>query len=552
MEEKACEPDHEAHLSLDDLADITRRAQSNDIQPCYDAIPSLIMMVKEPDFDHPARLLRALECTRALCAHNPLMYTLKNFGAIPHLTRLLDRIDNYERRWSPAVGGTASEHDPDPASLRDLADECLTSIFENTKRPSRSQFAFCAHPPMCRCGYCMLPHESERVCRFSRPSFPPECGQLGAGGDQLVLCHLSKASAPDCRLFFDPRTYRFSRMPLTQPGEMPQEGASSSRLDISIYDPPTRSEIVGGEIASALWPSEIVLSRMLWDGGAGLLEGCTVLELGAGHGLAGITCASLGATRVCMTDFNFASLQHLRWNIDRNLHDPCPITTIPSGARPQPASDQTPAGVGRKTEVPTATADDDKGDEEGGHRRRVVEKISAICTCPTVGELAERSNEGHLTLQRLGAQSTPAVVTASFLDWANPPEEEEQQRPTEGMAPPAGNNDCGDPVDPLLKSRADIVVACDCIYERAHAALLMNVFKRYVKKDGLIICMGALSEHRYGMEEFDALLRSPDCPFVWTSFVLPGWLFNHESITGDVRAMRHGVWFLKFKPARFQ
>jgi len=62
--------------------------------------------------------------------------------------------------------------------------------------------------------------------------------------------------------------------------------------------------------------------------------------------------------------------------------------------------------------------------------------------------------------------------------------------------------------------------------------------------------MGALSEHRYGVDEFEAMLASEACPFDARRYVLPQWLFEHEAITGDVRAMRHAVWFLRRKGAR--
>lgn len=51
----------------------------------------------------------------------------------------------------------------------------------------------------------------------------------------------------------------------------------------------------------------------------------TVLELGAGCGLVGVACGILGATRVVMTDLQYA-LPLMRENVERNANDTqCPI-----------------------------------------------------------------------------------------------------------------------------------------------------------------------------------------------------------------------------------
>lgn len=132
-----------------------------------------------------------------------------------------------------------------------------------------------------------------RMCLCTNHFFPPGICSFTSANDcappaslvYLTTLPPSSASGPEAlpALYFNPAAYRFTLSPPLENSAVLQ-GSVSEALDISLFEPPTRSEIVGGEIASALWPSEVVLSRMLWESGSGghLLRGCTVLELGAG------------------------------------------------------------------------------------------------------------------------------------------------------------------------------------------------------------------------------------------------------------------------------
>lgn len=65
-----------------------------------------------------------------------------------------------------------------------------------------------------------------------------------------------------------------------------------------------------------LWPTSIVLARFLCDHPA-LVRGKRVIELGAGTGCAGVTCAALGASQVVLTDMPEA-VPLLSDNVTRN------------------------------------------------------------------------------------------------------------------------------------------------------------------------------------------------------------------------------------------
>jgi hypothetical protein len=76
------------------------------------------------------------------------------------------------------------------------------------------------------------------------------------------------------------------------------------------------------DVGMVLWPAALVLARWLCRNAA-LLRGKSVLELGAGMGLAGLAAAHL-ARRVCLTDFNPLVLENLRANVELNLREAAP------------------------------------------------------------------------------------------------------------------------------------------------------------------------------------------------------------------------------------
>jgi len=111
---------------------------------------------------------------------------------------------------------------------------------------------------------------------------------------------------------------------------------------------------------------------------------------------------------------------------------------------------------------------------------REIERYTAVCECPTPAALIAASSSAALPIRRPPAPESAPVVTASFLDWAEPPREVgEGGSVGEGAGSEASDayNEEAD-VDPVLRGRADVVIACDCIYERLHATLIMNAFDR--------------------------------------------------------------------------
>lgn len=67
----------------------------------------------------------------------------------------------------------------------------------------------------------------------------------------------------------------------------------------------------------ALWAASIALAHEIASRPTEFRSGATVLELGAGTGLPGITAASLG-TRLVQTDNNFVALHLAKRNLDHN------------------------------------------------------------------------------------------------------------------------------------------------------------------------------------------------------------------------------------------
>jgi predicted nicotinamide N-methyase len=71
---------------------------------------------------------------------------------------------------------------------------------------------------------------------------------------------------------------------------------------------------------ASVWGSAVVLARWLSEH-KDELAGATVIELGAGCGIAGLAAASLGAAHVTLTDLNEATLTNLRHNVESNRND---------------------------------------------------------------------------------------------------------------------------------------------------------------------------------------------------------------------------------------
>lgn len=104
-----------------------------------------------------------------------------------------------------------------------------------------------------------------------------------------------------------------------------REGAPTIRVrELAILEPVVQSVL--GKTGAAhedktglsIWGTSIVLSRWLAEQSE-TLRGKTVLELGAGCGLGGLTTVILcGAKGVCMTDVNSKTLDNLRHNINLN------------------------------------------------------------------------------------------------------------------------------------------------------------------------------------------------------------------------------------------
>ena len=79
----------------------------------------------------------------------------------------------------------------------------------------------------------------------------------------------------------------------------------------------SRRAAFGAEIECKVWPASVLLARWLWQH-PWLVRGRSVLELGAGVGLAGLGAAKCGAARVALTDINRKALQQARENARLN------------------------------------------------------------------------------------------------------------------------------------------------------------------------------------------------------------------------------------------
>ena len=78
------------------------------------------------------------------------------------------------------------------------------------------------------------------------------------------------------------------------------------------------------DVGFVMWPSAVVLSRYLLANPS-LIEGRSVLELGAGCGLTGLLAGKLGPHSVTLTDFNRRVLDNLRYNAAVNGLENCNV-----------------------------------------------------------------------------------------------------------------------------------------------------------------------------------------------------------------------------------
>ena len=87
-------------------------------------------------------------------------------------------------------------------------------------------------------------------------------------------------------------------------------------------------------LGTLLWPAGHLLARFLARCAPDAVRERTVLELGSGTGLAGLTAAALGARHVLLTDAGSESvvLDNLRWNEEENRKRAvltAPVTVMP-------------------------------------------------------------------------------------------------------------------------------------------------------------------------------------------------------------------------------
>jgi predicted nicotinamide N-methyase len=128
-------------------------------------------------------------------------------------------------------------------------------------------------------------------------------------------------------------------------GQAPQCFEIRSDLMMSIRELPLS---LFADVGRCVWNASIVLSRYLASN-ADLCAGKDVLELGSGCGLAGLTCAHLGALSVCVSDHAPRLLENLRHNVALNQAGACAVSVAYLDLlhdRP-PLSSRSGAGAGR-------------------------------------------------------------------------------------------------------------------------------------------------------------------------------------------------------------
>ena len=84
----------------------------------------------------------------------------------------------------------------------------------------------------------------------------------------------------------------------------------------------------------SIWPSAYVLSRWLAASEFVSFDGKTVLELGSGCGLVGLTIAQLGAAEISLTDLSPRTLENLRHNVALNSAADSAATAAPGWRMP--------------------------------------------------------------------------------------------------------------------------------------------------------------------------------------------------------------------------
>ncbi|KAJ4456602.1 hypothetical protein PAPYR_8081 [Paratrimastix pyriformis] len=380
-----------------------------------------------------------LRCVLRLLCHVPVATEFKKLGLESRLLVII------------------ADH-ADSQSTVSLANEALIRL---EIAPARHLVRFCEHPVPCHCDYCELPSEDEPdnylnctlEVEMSTPFSEARCFPCG----DLCVC-------------LDTTNWAFATR-----GSQPK--GPGTQHCFSLCDPPPVDGIAGGSIASNLWPAEVVLSRLLCRSGLTDLRGVSVLELGAGHGLAGLLCKQLGASRVMLTDYNFNSIQHLKWNIAKfyGMHP----TTEPAALR---------------------------------------------CAFLDWGNLPPPSSFAPTDFAPIlpaRAAEPPAAMDLPRWETLPPPEEDKRYDA---------------PFDPLAVNQPDLIVASDVVYLPSHVPLLMQALKRYLRpRNGLAVIVLTRHLSRPGVDAFLEEIRSPAHGFDATILELPPHLMDHQLILENTK-----------------
>jgi predicted nicotinamide N-methyase len=206
-----------------------------------------------------------------------------------------------------------------------------------------------------------------------------------------------------------------------------------------------------------------------------LLHSATVVELGAGCGVAGIVAAHCtSASSVLLTDLHAGTLQNARHNVALNAH----LLSDSSGSA---SSDGAAVQQGLSTlslkDSDSSSAATSGGNAAAGVTADATSAAAAAAAAPAAATASQKS------------------LTVAKLDWtAVPPQ------------PPVA---------------ADVVIGCDLIYELALVTPLVTTVKALLKPGGSLL-MTAPTTNRQGMKQLLEALLGPRGGFtVVSSFTAP-------------------------------
>ena len=287
----------------------------------------------------------------------------------------------------------------------------------------------------------------------------------------------------------------------------------------------SRRARLGSEIECKIWPAAAMLARWLWLHRP-LLEGQTVLELGAGVGTVGLAAAACGARHVLLTDINDAALRCARANVERNgervrtaaavAHLDWAWPPISEGAA---ATSEGGAATDLEGVASSATGASDAAAapaevgahlyEPGGCARAALSGNEAAATSSSGPELGAEA-----MLMRRCVRTQELQPRGSSNLAGAPTSRELQPRGSSNLAgglaavrlcPPPLRPPPAHPSEPTTHGQ-DVILAADVVNDVGLSELVERMIMLYLKPRGLFLMCCPKARHRHCIERLRSLL----------------------------------------------